>query len=54
MEKEEDIKLKCVDCGSDFIIESGEREFYRKKGLYLPKRCPSCRRERRLKRLEGI
>ena len=27
----------------DFVLTDGEIEFYRKKGLTLPKRCPECR-----------
>jgi hypothetical protein len=47
--KTEDLRITCVDCGKDFIIESHEQEFYKEKGLYLPKRCPACR----LKRKQG-
>lgn len=42
--KEVDIMIeKCKDCGKDFEITDGEREFYESKGLSLPKRCKECR-----------
>lgn len=47
-EKAKDIYLKCIECGNDFIFEAGEREYYKRKGLYLPKRCPACRMARKL------
>mgnify|MGYP000946548833 CR=1 FL=1 len=38
--------LKCVECGVDFFTE-GEKEFYKRKGLYMPKRCKECRTKRK-------
>ena len=35
--------LECIDCGREFDITNGEREYYESKGLELPKRCPKCR-----------
>lgn len=42
MEKNTDYLLKCIECGADFFTE-GEREFYKSKGLNMPKRCKECR-----------
>ena len=45
----QDEKLICEDCGVEFIFTSGEQEFYAEKGLInKPKRCPDCRKKRRL------
>ena len=45
----QDEKLICEDCGAEFIFTSGEQEFYAEKGLInKPKRCPNCRKKRRL------
>lgn len=38
---------KCKDCSTDFVIESGEINWYNRKGFPLPKRCPDCRKKRR-------
>lgn len=39
--------LKCKECKTAFFTE-GERNFYKKKGLYTPKRCKSCREKRKV------
>lgn len=36
----------CPDCGKPFSIKQGEKEYFEKKGLQLPKRCPSCRKKK--------
>ena len=33
----------CKECGKKFEITEGEAEFFRNKGLDLPKRCKECR-----------
>jgi len=40
--------MVCVDCGSDFVWERGEQEYFWSKGLADPKRCSKCRVHRRL------
>lgn len=37
------MKLTCVQCGKKFELTDGEIDFYRSKGLDLPKRCKDCR-----------
>ena len=45
----EDEKLVCEDCGAEFVFTAGEQEFYAEKGLVnKPKRCPECRKKRRI------
>lgn len=47
----QDDKLKCEECGSEFIFTAGEQEFYAEKGLTnTPKRCPDCRKARKQSR----
>ncbi len=40
----------CVDCGNDFILVRKEQEFFLRKGYVLPKRCPACRKTRRMEK----
>ena len=44
--------LKCKDCGEKFTITVGEKEFYESKGLFLPVRCSSCRKNRKANGVE--
>lgn len=39
----EDIKIKCQDCGEEFIFTANEQIFYKEKGFIPPKRCKDCR-----------
>lgn len=40
----EDKKIKCIDCGEEFVFTVGEQEFYKQNGFENePKRCKSCR-----------
>jgi len=39
----EDKNLTCRQCGREFAFTQGEQEFYRRKGLTSPSRCPECR-----------
>lgn len=49
MEIELKIKVvKCIECHNEFALSIGEQEFYKSKKLLEPKRCPSCRRLRKL------
>lgn len=36
----------CLDCGKVFSIKQGEKEYYEQMGLFLPKRCPACRKKK--------
>ena len=36
----------CKDCGKTFALTAGEVDFFTKKGLELPLRCPACRSAR--------
>lgn len=45
-----DKTFKCVEtvCGNaEFVVTKSEQEFFEKKKLSLPKRCPDCRERRR-------
>ena len=40
--------LTCTDCGVDFVFSASEQEFFAQKGFSsAPKRCSSCRAQRR-------
>jgi CxxC-x17-CxxC domain-containing protein len=40
--------LTCTDCGVDFFFSASEQEFFAQKGFSsAPKRCSSCRAQRR-------
>ena len=46
-----DKSLQCSDCGSTFTFSAGEQDFFQSKGYTNePKRCPSCRQERKTER----
>jgi len=41
--------LECSDCGTAFTFTAEEQEFHQSKGYANePKRCPECRRARKL------
>lgn len=39
--------VKCKDCGTYFIIDVGEKEWFEFRNLKLPRRCCECRIARR-------
>ena len=40
--------LTCSDCGVEFVFSASEQEFFAQKGFAsAPKRCSSCRAQRR-------
>lgn len=41
------MKRTCKQCGKPFELTDSEINFYRSKGLDLPRRCPECRAENR-------
>lgn len=45
---EKNQKLTCQDCGKEFVFSAGEQKFYEDKGFEPPKRCPQCRKKRKL------
>lgn len=44
---EREITRKCIQCGKMFSISAEEQKTYMQKGYRLPKRCKSCRKNRR-------
>lgn len=38
---------KCKDCGTYFFTNVDEEEWYKGRGMSIPKRCETCRRKRR-------
>jgi Zn finger protein HypA/HybF involved in hydrogenase expression len=47
----EDKTIKCADCATDFTFTASEQQFFAEKGFTTePKRCPTCRRNRRQQR----
>lgn len=43
----QDTELTCVECGNNFLFSGSDQEFYGSRGYQNPKRCPSCREQRR-------
>lgn len=37
----------CKDCGEQFFMSRDEVDFYKRKGLHVPKRCKACRDKRK-------
>ncbi|MGI5952946.1 MAG: zinc-ribbon domain containing protein [Dysosmobacter sp.] len=50
----EDLRIRqtvlCPECGRSFDITEGEYKYFQQHGLALPRRCPVCRRLRKLER----
>jgi CxxC-x17-CxxC domain-containing protein len=42
-----DRTLTCVQCGNDFVFTADDQQYHAGRGYQDPKRCPSCRAERR-------
>jgi CxxC-x17-CxxC domain-containing protein len=38
--------LQCVACRASFVLSDGERAYFKKLGLSLPRRCRPCRQKR--------
>lgn len=45
--------LTCSQCGNDFAFTAEDQEFHAGRGYQDPKRCPSCRAERRASQQGG-
>ncbi len=45
------MKVICKQCGREFELSDSEIDFYRSKGLYLPKRCRNCRQQNKEEKL---
>jgi len=45
-----DIEIKCIGCGKNFIFTTRDQDFYAEKGYSDPKRCYSCRKAKKLER----
>ena len=44
----QDKSIQCHDCGATFTFSAGEQEQFASRGYTNePKRCPSCRQERK-------
>lgn len=43
------LELTCVErgCGTEFSLSDAEQNFFRDKGLSIPKRCRECRQKRK-------
>jgi CxxC-x17-CxxC domain-containing protein len=42
-----DRTLTCVQCGQDFTFSADDQRYHAERGFQDPKRCPTCRAERR-------
>src|SRR5947209_20291073 len=42
-----DKTLTCVQCGNDFTFSADDQQYHASRGYQEPKRCPTCRAERR-------
>ncbi len=41
-------KIRCVDCQTDFVLSGSEEQFFKARGLSVPRRCRTCREQRKL------
>jgi CxxC-x17-CxxC domain-containing protein len=42
-----DRNLTCVQCGNEFNFSADDQQYHAERGYQDPKRCPTCRAERR-------
>jgi hypothetical protein len=47
MKNNEAIERICIDCGRKFLIYPDAQNFFKSRGLDLPKRCRACREQRK-------
>jgi len=45
-----DKTIRCIQCNSEFLFTEREQKYYQDRGFSIPKRCPNCRKERKLNR----
>src|SRR4051794_729668 len=45
-----DRTLTCAQCGQDFTFSAEDQQYHAERGYQDPKRCPTCRAERRANR----
>lgn len=48
-----DRTLTCADCGQEYVFTANEQDFYAERGFSEPRRCPSCRAQRKAQRNAG-
>lgn len=46
----QDVNIKCVTCGREFIFTAREQEFFASKGFKEPRHCRECRQKRKQER----
>jgi CxxC-x17-CxxC domain-containing protein len=42
--------MTCADCGQEFMFSASEQQFYTDRGFSDPRRCPTCRANRKAQR----
>ncbi len=45
--------ISCKDCGLTFAFNGGEQNYYERRRLKDPKRCPACRKARKAARRQA-
>ena len=45
-----DIKIICADCKTEFAFTERDQKFYAEKGYVQPKRCKQCRIKKKRER----
>lgn len=55
-----DIKLKCIECGKEFILSESEQMYFKKllkegriKSYNQPKRCLQCRKNKKQQNIKN-
>ena len=38
----EPMRINCIECNKDFIMQPGKQVYFVDKGLAFPKRCDAC------------
>jgi len=45
-----DKTIRCIQCDCEFLFTEREQKYYEDRKFSVPKRCPECRKERKLNR----
>ena len=45
----EKVTITCVDCGKEFTMTGRELEYFTKRNMQTPKRCPECREYKKMR-----
>ncbi len=49
-----DKKIKCIDCGNEFVFTVRDQKFFQEQNWTEPKRCKDCRNKKKQEKAESL